>query len=266
MPELPEVESIKRMLNERIIGKPITEVEISLPKIVRHGDLHRMIGGSFIQVERRGKYLVFRTDSDLTMYSHLRMSGTFIWKDDIDEIPGHIRASISFGDEKLLYRDIRTFGGLWLYENNQVPWKSLGVDPFDEKFTPSFLKKLLHKHKRPIKAVLLDQAIIAGIGNIYASEILFAAGVHPNCRANELNMKEIVKICEKTISILKASIDSGGTTFRDFKLSDGRDGEFKGFLKVYGKAGESCSVCNSSIQRIVQSQRSTFLCPECQPE
>lgn len=266
MPELPEVESIRRMLLEKVIGKVIIGSETGLPRIIKQGELNSLIGRCFTGIERYGKYLRFTTDTDLTLYSHFRMTGTFLWLGLKEKEPTHIRARILFSDGEMQYRDTRTLGGLWITEDGQRPWKQLGPDPFSQECSAETLKKLLSGRSIPIKVALLDQAVIAGIGNIYASEALFASGIHPAQKADSLSVEELNRIIESARIILQSSIDSGGTTFRDFRLSDGKEGAFKAFLKVYGKAGEKCDVCGYNIKRIVQAQRSTFFCPVCQPE
>ncbi|MFC2150702.1 DNA-formamidopyrimidine glycosylase [Calditrichota bacterium] len=264
MPELPEVESICRMLDARITGKVVQDVEVLLQRIIRAGKLDEIKGAKFTAVERRGKYIIFKLDRDLQMYSHLRMTGTFLWKLHKEEAPPHTRASIKFEDGILYFRDIRTFGGIWIYHNGELPWKELGKDPFDKGFTTNYLKECFNNRKSPIKVTLLDQSLIAGIGNIYASEILFRSKIDPHRASNEIEIKELSRIRKATISILSDAIDSGGTTFRDFQLSDGKEGAFRDFLKVYNKSGEPCTMCKTTIVKFTQAQRSTYYCPNCQ--
>ena len=253
------------MIQNRIINKSVLGVEVSLPRIIRRGNLPDLTGRCFTEIYRQGKFICFNLDNNLKMYAHLRMTGTFLWDRDIAEKPSHIRAEIRFKDGCLLYRDIRTLGGIWLSNDGWVPWKKLGLDPLSDEFTTEALEKDLANRRISIKQALLDQSIVAGIGNIYASEVLFTAGVNPLHAANSLSTNDIANLREAVKTILIAAIDAGGTTFRDFKLSDGRDGEFQNFLKVYGKDEKPCEKCHTLIRRIVQGQRSTYYCPKCQP-
>ncbi|NQT33990.1 bifunctional DNA-formamidopyrimidine glycosylase/DNA-(apurinic or apyrimidinic site) lyase [bacterium] len=264
VPELPEVESICRMLTDRIVGRKVVSVDVSLPRIIRCGRLDSIINHRFSSVYRRGKYICFELDDSLKMFAHLRMTGTFLWKDDLIETVSHIRVEIRFEDGCLLYRDVRTLGGIWISNDGTEPWQTLGIDPLDEEFTSEALAKRLSKRKMAVKQVLMNQSIIAGIGNIYASEVLFSAGIDPQRIACSLTVLEIERLRNAITSVLSAAINSGGTTFRDFRLSDGKDGAFQEFLKVYRKAGEACSRCGTKIRRIVQAQRSSYLCPKCQ--
>ncbi len=264
MPELPEVESVRRDLVARIQGNEVTWIEVLLPRIIRSGSLNHLVGLTFTKVTRRGKYLVLETTEKLTIYIHLRMSGTLLWRKGLEDTPSHIRAVIGFENGRLLFRDPRTLGGIWVNRRDDHPWKRMGLEPFDDQLTPEFLQTLLSKRSIPIKTVLLDQAVVAGIGNIYASEILFDAGINPKKPAKTFTKKELASVLKSTRKILKAAIRANGTTLKDFKLSNGREGDFSGFLKVYAKKDQNCTKCSNKIERIVQSQRSTFFCPVCQ--
>lgn len=264
VPELPEVESICRMLTDRIIGRKVVSVDVSLPRIIRGGKLDSIINHRFRRIYRRGKYICFNLDDSLKMFAHLRMTGTFLWKDDLIETLSHIRAEIRLEDGCLLYRDVRTLGGLWISNDGTEPWKALGIDPLDEGFTSEALAERLSKRRMAVKQVLMNQSIIAGIGNIYASEVLFMAGIDPQRVAGSLTVSEIERLRDAITSVLSVAINSGGTTFRNFRLSDGKDGAFQEFLKVYGKEREACLKCGTKIRRIVQAQRSSYFCPKCQ--
>jgi len=265
MPELPEVESIRRRLSRHILGKPILSVETELPRIVRQGELSQMVGLSITSIDRQGKYLVFKTNSLLILYAHLRMTGTFLYFDNAeDRVKDHICARWEFADGELLYRDVRTLGGLWVSVDGVPPWKALGLDPLDKKLTWKEFAGLLSHKKSPIKAVLLDQSVIAGVGNIYACEALFAAQINPRRPADEISEKSYRKLFKELKCILWSAIEASGTTFRDFRLSDGREGGFQNFLKVYGKAGATCPRCAQPIEKVVVAQRSAYFCPNCQ--
>ncbi len=264
MPELPEVESVRRDLVTRVQGNKVTWVEPLLPRMVKCGTLDDIVGVEFTSINRRGKFLFIETSGEMTVYIHLRMSGTLLWRKGIEDNPSHIRIVIGFQNGRLLFRDPRTLGGIWINRKGEHPWKKMGLEPFDDNLTPEVLQKLLVKRSIPIKTALLDQGTIAGIGNIYASEILFDAKIDPRRPANSISNGELLKVLNSTRTILNAAIEANGTTLKDFKLSNGRGGEFANFLKVYAKKEEECYICKSKIERIVQSQRSTFFCPSCQ--
>lgn len=253
------------MLVTKTCGQRIRKVIVHLPRIVRLGKLRDLEGRRICRIERYGKLLAFRTDLQVTLFAHLGMTGTFLWQTaDADRSPHH-RASLFLDKGVLVFRDIRTLGGLWVVADGQIPLKVLGLDPFDRKLNPQRIKSLFARRSNPIKAVLLDQSLIAGVGNIYASESLFAAEIHPDKPANQLTQDECSRLLCCLRRILKRAIESGGTTFCDFKLSDGSDGGFRDFLKVYGKDGEPCPRCKRTILRTVIRARSTFYCPACQP-
>lgn len=264
MPELPEVEAIRCMLSERVEGRRIIKTEVLLERIIRQGSLSALEGQVIRKVERIGKFLCFRTNSELQIYCHMRMSGTLRWEAEVAEYEKHVRAVIRFEDGCLIYNDPRTLGGFWISGNDKPPWRKMGLDPFDLKLTAEYLLLRLKKRRTPIKTALLDQGIIAGIGNIYASESLFDARIDPRRPAQGLALPELGQVISSVRRILQASIKASGTTFRDFRLSDGQKGRFSVFLKVYGKAGETCKTCGTVIERTVQAQRSTFFCPKCQ--
>ncbi len=264
MPELPEVESICRMLRDRICGRMVSDIEVMLPRIIRRGRLEDIIGSKINSVFRRGKFICFEMDNNLRMFAHLRMTGTFLWRNDLTSTPSHVRVEIKLDNGCLLYRDVRTLGGIWVVKDGYTPWKRLGIDPLDGGFTPEELQLRLHDRRIAIKQALLDQSLIAGIGNIYASEVLWNAGIHPTRSAATLNIEETTRLRNSIVEILSSSLASGGTTFRDFQLSDGRDGAFQDLLKVYAKEGLPCLKCRSAIRRIVQAQRSTYFCSVCQ--
>ena len=252
------------MVAERILGRRITGVEVYLPRIVRSGDLRSLIGARIRTMERFGKYLKISLSSRRNLFAHMKMTGTLLWSGDLTAEPSHIRAALRFKRGDLLFRDLRTLGALWVLTTGETPWKKMGVDPLTPQFNPAALKALLAGRRLAVKQALLDQALVAGIGNIYASEALFYARVHPARAANSLSLNECRRLQSAVVKVLQASLASGGTTFRDFKLSDGREGSFKSFLKVYGKDGDRCPRCGSMIRKLVQGNRSTYLCPNCQ--
>ncbi len=265
MPELPEVESVCRQLAPLLTGACITDIEVILPRIVRLGSLEWMREARLISMSRFGKFIRIDTDLEHSIFVHLRMTGQLLWDPPVSLKDRFIRCIITTDKGSLFYRDIRTLGGFWICLPNQPPWKNLGIDPFEKNFNINYLLLHTQHRKLPIKSLLLDQSIIAGIGNIYASEILFEARINPCRRAGSLSSGEISRLHRSIIRLLQAAIDSQGTTFRDFRLSDAKEGDFQNFLKVYGRQGELCRLCNSLIVRIVHSGRSSYFCPKCQP-
>jgi len=263
MPELPEVEAIRRQLEPHLLNQKIIGFDWILPRILREGDSAALVGAQILSVQRRGKHLIIETDKPDAMFIHLRMTGTLLWG-STTLADRFLRARILLSNGVAFYRDIRTLGGIWIRPLASPPWKSLALDPLEAGFDTGYLVGQLAKRHISIKQALLDQSIIAGIGNIYASEILFRAGIHPSTIASRLGLAQVNKIAEFSNLILREAIAASGTTFRDFRLTDGREGAFQDFLRVYGKNGKPCQTCGELIQRIVQGQRSTYFCPCCQ--
>jgi len=264
MPELPEVESIRRELIGVVTDKRILHVEVLRPSFIRLGSLYTIVGSRIVNLRRRGKYLIFDTETDLKFYVHLRMTGTILWQKRYGSPTTHVRAVIKLLGGKLLFRDVRALGGIWVSNSGEPPWNKMGVEALSEELNAGYLLQAFAKRRAPIKSLLLDQGVIAGIGNIYASEALFKSSIHPLRPANGLNKDEIDRLITAVQEILNAAIKAAGTTFRDFKLSDGKKGGFARFLKVYGKKDELCSICNSAIISMVIAQRNTYYCPKCQ--
>jgi len=264
MPELPEVEAICRELRPKLTGQKVASISISLPRIIRQGDPTTLLETTILSVERYGKHIDIRLDMGISLFVHLRMTGQLLWEPADSRIDRFVRAIFYFGSGRLVYRDVRTLGGFWISPSTKPPWKKLGPDPFSPAFTTSYLEKALSKKSVSIKTILLDQSLIAGIGNIYASEILFYSGIRPDRSGNSLSDTELNAIITNSRLVLQSAIDSKGTTFRDFRLSDGKEGEFAEFLQVYGHENSPCRKCNNSIIRIPQNGRSTYYCPKCQ--
>ncbi len=264
MPELPEVETLRLFLKPRVTGKRIQNVIVRLARIIRSGGVDSVIGSKITGIVRRGKHLKFETDSESEMFIHLRMSGTLLWSQSDEEPDKYVRASVLYENGVMHYRDIRTLGGIWIVNKGDFPFHRLGVEPLSFELTVEYLARMLAKRSIPIKVALLDQKIIAGIGNIYASEILFDCGINPRKPAKNLTEKEIERLIASTRKVLTAAIQSSGTTFRDFRLSNGKNGDFARFLKVYDRRDKPCVLCGAPIVRLVQAKRSSYLCPACQ--
>lgn len=265
MPELPEVESVRSQLAIRLLGARILSVELRLPRILRLGTFEEVIGCEVTAISRFGKYLHFKTNSKVSLFAHLGMTGQLLWEPLEEQRDRFIRAIIKTTEGDLFYRDVRTLGGFWICASEDFPRMGIGLDPFDGTFDEEYISRRIAGRKTSIKSLLLDQRIIAGIGNIYASEILFLSRIHPARPAGSLSSSEISALHTAIQKILRLAIQAQGTTFRDFRLSDGREGEFKNFLKVYAHENDPCQNCGNVIIRMVQSNRSSYLCPVCQP-
>lgn len=263
MPELPEVEAIRSELAPRVTGAKIRGIELILPRILREGDPIRLIGAVIAGIERQGKGMAIRLNRADSLFIHLRMTGTLLWADG-ENADRYARAVIHLDRGDLIYRDIRTLGGIWIRPKYSPPWKPMAPDPVSDEFAPALFAASVLSRRVPIKQALLDQSIVAGLGNIYAAEALFRARIHPAACSNGLTAAQLERLAGKCTEILREAIASKGTTFRDFRLSDGREGTFQSFLMVYGREGKACRVCSEPIHRIVQSSRSSFFCPNCQ--
>jgi formamidopyrimidine-DNA glycosylase len=265
MPELPEVESVVKALQKVIWGKTVISFQEYRDNTVRNR-LKKEISLPFQikSLNRRGKYILFRTNKDFLLIAHLRMTGKFIYLVSKIFDDTFIRASFCFDDDTLLlFRDVRTFGTLdfVLFSEEEDYFKNLGIEPLENDFTADYLFENLHKRNAPVKNLLLNQNIVAGLGNIYVSEILHRAGISPLKRGNELRFIDCEKIVKQSKQVLQEAIEKNGTTIHDFHNIDFKTGEFQNFLQVYQK--KQCS-CGTEIIKIKQAGRSTFYCPACQ--
>ena len=271
MPELPEVETVRRGLQEMLIGKTVENVEVLWPRIVQApGGVSefkdRMQGKTLKAVDRIGKFLLFEW-TDLYWISHLRMEGKYLYvphETPVDPY-SHVLLKLTDGYD-LRYRDVRKFGRIQLIEkeqlDNAIANLKLGPEPKD--LTVSYLKSKLAKRTRPIKAVLLDQSIIAGIGNIYADEVLYAAKIHPEQPAASLSDLELSALVTASQEIIAKAVASGGTTVRSYTNTFGENGHFQDQLQAYGRVGQLCARCQTPIKKIKVAQRGTHFCPYCQ--
>jgi formamidopyrimidine-DNA glycosylase len=272
VPELPEVENVKNTLNQFLPGKVIKEVKIYWNNIIKHPETEEFIlrlkGQSFEEVYRRGKFLIFHLNED-SLVSHLRMEGKYGLFKREEPADKHTHVIFSFTDgTELRYRDVRKFGTMHLYpkgtEENHLPLSSLGVEPLSDSLTAGLMKKLFSKTKRSIKAVLLDQTFIAGLGNIYVDEVLFQAKIHPETPANELSIHKLKKLKKAITNILAEAVKHGGSTIRSYTNSMGEAGGFQLKLFVYGRKSEPCRICGKEIKRMVVAGRGTHICKNCQ--
>lgn len=267
MPELPEVQTVLDTLETRIKDRRISDVKILYRPIVEGDERsfrERLIGQHFRSFRRRGKYLLFEMD-DLTLVSHLRMEGKFFILDETVPINKHDHVIFTLDDGmQLRYNDVRKFGRMEIIEKrtDYSDFKCLGPEPFDRRFSLPYCRKYLKERKAPIKQVLLDQSFVAGIGNIYADEILFAIGTDPRTPACDLNDGKLKQLIHQTRKILKRAIEAGGTTIRSYTSSLGVTGRFQLKLKVHSV--KKCPVCGTEIRKIRVGGRGTYYCERCQ--
>ena len=281
MPELPEVETVRRGLDKLTTKQTIEGGVVLLAKTLAYPtserEFNRGITGLAIAIwQRRGKYLLAQLVDDTQQPQgwlgvHLRMTGQLLWTKQDDTLQKHTRIRLFFPqDRELRFVDTRTFGKVWLVPPQKAPetiitgLQKLGLEPFDPEFSPAYLATKLSKRRRNIKTLLLDQAIVAGIGNIYADEALFKSGIHPETLATDLTSTQIAKLHQAIIEVLQTAIDKGGTTFSDFLNLLGVNGNYGDSALVYGRKGEPCRVCGTPIEKIKLNGRSSHFCPNCQ--
>lgn len=309
MPELPEVETICRGLNQLTLDREILGGDVllnsSIARSISATDfLTKLKGKSIASWYRRGKYLLAelsqfpegerekgkggeftaQTPSSSTLPSsfflpskagwlgvHLRMTGQLLWVNESEPLPKHARVRLFFeGNRELRFVDQRTFGQMWYVpaetevESTVTGLKLLGPEPFSEEFTTEYLARKLHRRARPIKTALLDQSLVAGLGNIYADETLFLSGVMPTTLCADLTAEQIERIHTAIIQVLQQAIASGGTTFSNFLNVQGVNGNYGGVAWVYNRSGQPCRTCSTTIEKIKLAGRSTHFCPACQ--
>ena len=288
MPELPEVEVVKRSLNNKVQNLIIKEVKINDGRLryrINKNEIRKIIGLKIKKIERRSKYLLFFFNQNIVMLVHLGMTGkfffinkkntkfktSFYYKINSNKDQTHDRVIFLLkGNQKLIYNDIRKFGFIKFFNkknlNKNLHLNNLGPEPLRQEFNFNYFKNYIAGKNRKIKDIFMDQKFVSGIGNIYANEILFSSKVKPNRKAKNLESSEIKKIIKFTKNILKNSIKLGGSSIKDFSNSNGKKGSFQQFFNVYGKKGETCSNknCKNKIIRSTISLRATFYCSKCQ--
>ncbi len=274
MPELPEVETIARKLRPHLEGRAFVEAQILWERTVAQPDAltfcRALIGARVNSVGRRGKFLLFGMASDQTWLVHLRMTGKFFVHPAGESAPDdpHTRAVFCLDDDtRLVYVDQRKFGRFHLVDDPVEVIGKLGPEPLAPEFTAAWLGMHLQGRKTEVKRLLLDQRFIAGLGNIYVSEALWRARIHPLRAANTLSDAEAARLHTAIVAVLEEGIGNGGTSLQDrqYVYPDGNLGQQQRYLAVYDRAAERCPRCGYAIERIVQAQRSTFFCPICQP-
>ena len=273
MPELPEVETVRRRIAPLVEGTTIASAEIVDPRLTRPVSpslvADALVGERIAAVERRGKYLLWRLESGRTLVVHLRMTGSLLHF-PAGDLPAdaHRRATLALDTGAAVgYRDVRRFGTWELLDDGHLrPYLAsrVGPEPLAPSFTRARLARIVAGRRAPIKAVLLDQRRIAGIGNIYADEALWRARIHPRRPAGELDAPEIAHLHRAVRAALRRGVELNGSTLRDYVTPDGEGGGMQHEFHVYGRLGEPCDRCGRPIERIVVGGRGTWLCPRCQ--
>ena len=271
MPELPEVETVRRGLEKLILGKTIQSVEVKYPKMIQMDlDAFRqdLLGQEIRSMRRRGKYLLFYL-TDKVLISHLRMEGKYLFYPDA--VPERKHAHVFFQTTDggtLVYEDVRKFGTMELLRKDQLEAyfaaRKLGPEPTEADFLLSPFAAALGRSKKPIKPYLLEQTLVVGLGNIYVDEALWRARIHPVRPAASLKPAEVKRLREQIIEVLQLGIEKRGSTIRTYRNALGEDGTMQDFLQVYGKTGQPCARCGSPIEKIKLGGRGTHLCPHCQ--
>jgi len=268
MPELPEVETIKNELSPRVVGQSFTEVTILDARLVCGGSAEEvrrgLIGQRVESLERRGKYLIFHLSNCRSLIIHLRMTGVLLLNPR--GVDRYARAVFHLSNgHRLVFSDRRRLGLIWLVDDADTVVCKLGPEPLDESFTPDILGQRLSRHHIPVKAVLLDQCIVAGIGNMYADEALFAARIHPLRKADALSPEEVQTLYHCIRRVLGSAIGSKGASVDTYVRPEGELGTAHFDFKVAHKGGEPCPICGSTIERCVVQNRGSYFCPRCQP-
>jgi formamidopyrimidine-DNA glycosylase len=276
VPELPEVESVRRRLVPVLEGRRFEHVEIADARLTRPFDpvevARELEGERVVAVDRRGKYLIVRFESGRALLVHLRMTGSFRLRSRTEAaLPddAYRRAVVRLDDgSDAAYRDVRRFGTWLLLEPGELDAylnARVGPEPLDPAFTAKALASRFAKRRAPVKAAILDQRTLAGVGNIYADEALWRARIHPLREAGGLRPAEVRKLKRAICDVLELGIERQGSTLRDYALPDGEAGGMQHEFKVYGRLGDPCDRCGTPIERIVVGGRGTWYCPRCQP-
>ena len=265
MPELPEVETIRNELSPHVIGRTIKGLSLPWEGIVRQPSLEefcaRLIGQRITGLGRRGKYLIFRLSSGQALIIHLKMTGS-LW---LKEPEKFVRAIIHLDDGTNIYfRDPRKFGIMWLTDDEESVGVKLGPEALREGFTAKVLAEKLKKRTAPIKALLCDQGLVAGIGNMYADEALFTAKIHPMRAGGSLSQAEIKRLYNSIRKVLRAGITEKGASTDTYFRPSGEKGSAHSQFRVAHRRGESCPICSTPLERIPVRNRGSYFCPKCQ--
>jgi formamidopyrimidine-DNA glycosylase len=273
MPELPEVETVKKGLIKNVIGKTLQDIQINTDKLrypLNKVSFEFLKNKTIREIHRRGKHLIIFLEDDLQLIVHLGMSGVVkINPTDSYEKIKHDHIVITLNDNiSIIYNDPRKFG-YWLINTTSNPLEhkvliTHGVEPLTDDFNAKYLLTKLTKTSRKIKQTIMDNSIVVGVGNIYASEALFNSNILPTRPSNTITKKEVSKLVISIKEILEKAIAEGGTTLKDYKNTEGKPGYFTQQLNVYGRAKEKCYICETEIESLVIAQRNTFFCKKCQ--
>lgn len=273
MPELPEVETIRRDLEKELVGKAVLDVTSSAPKVLQPSPqavLKAIKGKKFEGFERKGKLLIVRLSGGKTLGIHLRLTGRLLIRKEGDPPDEWQRVVIKLsGGKELRFSDLRLFGYIKLFKDEKEVEEilsKLGPEPLSKELDGEKFYEIIHRTSRPIKIALLDQKLISGIGNIYANEALFEAGVHPLTKANQLTKAQVASLYNAIEQVLKEGLEARGATIADEMYRDayGRRGGYEEKVRIYQQAGKPCPKCGAEIRYLKVGQRGTFVCPKCQ--
>ena len=267
MPELPEVETTKNGLVKLLVNKCITKVEIRNPNLrwkLDNSISSKITHQTIKSFSRRGKYILFNLDKGHLMI-HLGMSGKINVVDINESLKKHDHFLLHFDKKVMRFNDPRRFGSIFYLESlDHKLLNSLGVEPLEDLFHDNYLFENSRNKTQHVKAFIMDSKTIVGVGNIYACEALYKAGINPKTKVNKISQQRYISLTNNIKQVLTKAIKAGGTTLQDFATVDGKPGYFSQELSVYGRENKNCYRCNGKIVRIVQNQRSTFYCPKCQ--
>jgi formamidopyrimidine-DNA glycosylase len=274
MPELPEVETVRAKLEPRLVGRRFERVEIADPRLTRPSDpagvAGELEGERVAALGRRGKYLIVRFESGRCLLVHLRMTGQLLHSNggSLPAVDPHRRAVVRLDDASdVVYRDVRRFGTWQVFESGELePYlgERVGPEPLTSAFTAKRLAGVFAGRRAPVKAAVLDQRSLAGVGNIYADEALWRARIHPLVPAGDLDGDELAALHRGIRSALSVGIERQGATLNDYRAPDGSSGRMQHEFKVYGREGEPCDRCGAPIEKIRAAGRGTWYCPSCQ--
>ena len=273
MPELPEVETVRQSLLGKLVGRRIEAVQVREPRLrypVDRAQLERHVSGrNIVAIERRAKYLFVHLEGERRLVIHLGMSGRLLVEQSDDPVPTHVHATFRLDDGmELRYRDPRRFGMIDFLRAEDIPqdkrFSRLGPEPLGEGCSDSYFYARSRGSRKPVKNFLMDSQHVVGVGNIYASEALFLAGIHPQRAAGRISRKRWQRLTAAVKEVLEQAIRKGGTTLNDFHDASGKEGEFQPDLRVYHRADEACTRCEAPIRKKILAGRSTFYCASCQ--
>lgn len=268
MPEMPEVETVRRTLKPHVVGQRVVGVDVALPRLLKYGLTPEelaatIVGHTIADLQRRAKYLRFvLAGSERVLVAHLGMTGVLMFATEPPPSLTHVRAVIALAEGALYFDDVRTFGKLYLSPADEPT--RLGPEPLSDGFTPARLAQICRGRRAKVKSLLLDQRQLAGLGNIYADEALFAAGINPERVAATLTADEVSRLHQAVNDVIAAGIADGGTTVSDYRDGNGHGGMHQEHLRVYQRTGAPCPVCGAPIARAVIGSRSSHFCPRCQ--